>query len=292
MKKANSARKRACKCPRDENGKFLPKGSVNRFKKRIKKHPNKKNNKRRKKNVFNPSPLEDLAQILNPIKDISELFGPILKAFGGSDITKKTLAKAIKTHPGNVKLIKNSKPMAKRRRNNTNNGKRIDVFPNFMTGTITQPGIDNFTTVLVNTPIPRIQTTRSGQRATVMELLYCEMMFPTIDMKAAPDVLYTMQMVIGTTPVAMIPFNNPRVFVQKRVDTHIITSGGGFTVQPYRYDMETRDGHGYLLAAESFHVSFWSVLSGIINIMEWRLYYRFIDIPLSEFIGLVQSTQQ
>lgn len=296
--RSKKARKLAISLPRDEKGKFLPRGSVNLFKKKIKRHNNNKNTKKRKRKSETSHGSHNTAgsvlDLLNPVKDIIDLLKPLL---GGSHTAKHkkqqaAFKKLITTGVPTKISNRTTSVMAKRRRNNNGNGKRVDVFPNFMTGRISQTVVNEFVTTLVNTPIPRIQTTRSGQRATVMELLWIEVMFPTIDMKAAPDVNYTFQMVIGTTPAIIIPFNNPRVFMSKRIDTHIITQGGGFTEQPYRYDMESKDGHGYLLAAETFHTSFFTVLSDQLNDAEWRMFYRFIDIPLSEFIGLVQSTQQ
>lgn len=268
--------------PRDAKGKFLPKGSKNLFKKKINHNTHKKKRKRKTKTRHGSHNIAtSVLDLLDPIKDVIDLLSPLL---GGSHTPK---------HEKQIERFKkliNGKPMAKRRRNN-NNG-RVDVFPNFLTGTIQQTGDDDFTTVLVNTPIPRIQTSRGGQRATVMELLWVELMFPQIDMKAAPAVSYIFQMVIGTVPVGIITFNNPRVIMMKRLDTHTVVEGGAITEQPLVYDMQSKDGHGYLLAAESFHVSIFTVLSGVTNTAEWRMYYRFIDIPLSEFIGLVQSTQQ
>lgn len=296
MKKANAARKRACKCPRDENGKFLPKGSRNRFKKKIKHHPNKK---RRKKNVFNPSPLEDIAQILNPIKDISELLGPVLTALGGSDITKKTLADAISTHAGNTKLIKTPRRMAKRRRNNNGPGRKKDIFPNFMTGKVAQSTEGEFVTTLVNTPIPRLQTV--GNKATVMELLWIEA-FTTDLLFDSDKQIATWTFTIGQKPTQILDYSDPRVFaayferfniIEFGTPVHQITSH--VMKFPKVYNFQDGAGHGYLLAADSFHVSIWSsgppTLDPPVFSLHWRLYYRFIDVPLNEFIGIVQSTQ-
>ncbi len=238
-----------------------------------------------------------MLDLLDPIQDVITLLAPLL---GGSHtVAHKKRVDNFQTLITGKNSLGKKKVMAKRRRTNNGNGKRVDVFPNFLTGTITQgpiPALDAFTTVLVNTPIPRIQTTRSGQRATVMELLWIEALFPNIKLEAA-DTALALVFSIGTTPTVVLPFNNPRVFAEVRLDAHVLTAGASgigtqISRQPFIYNMQSMDGHGYLLAAESFHVSLFSVLTAQQNIAEWRMYYRFIDIPLSEFIGLVQSTQQ
>lgn len=287
MSKANRARKLAKTLPRDAKGKFLPRGSKNLFKKKVKTHNtgHKRKRKTRHGSHLNAS---SLLELLDPIQDVIGLLSPLL---GGSH----TKAHAKRQKDFQTLITGKAAPkkkMAKRRRNNNNNNG--DIFPNFLTGVVTQaPGFpDTFATVQVNTPIPRIQTTRSGQKATVMELLWMEVLFPSIEVSTALANL-TMQMVIGIVPTVILAFNNPRVFAEIRVDTHLATQGMAITVQPLIYNFESSDGHGYLLAAESFHVSIFSANTApAVNSAQWRMYYRFIDIPLSEFIGLVQSTQQ
>lgn len=307
MSKAERARKLARTLPRDAKGKFLPRGSKNLFRKTIKSSKTKATNsnskthrrttKRKrsgtKRKTSHGSHLNagSVLELLDPLKDVISLLSPLL---GGSHT--KAHAKRQKQFQTLITGKPEPKKTMKRRRNNNNNGRK-DVFPNFLTGALRQTVTDTFVTNQVNTPIPRIQTTRSGQKATVMELLWIEMLFPTIEI-AAPLANLTAQFVIGIVPNVILPFNNPRVFAEKRLDTHATVEGAsgksGFkTEQPFRYEMESTDGHGFLLAAESFHVGLFSAnTTPNLNAVEWRMYYRFIDIPLSEFIGLVQSTQQ
>ncbi len=291
--KAKRARKLANTLPRDAKGKFLPRGSKNLFKKKIKNHKSSHKPKRKRRKTAHGSHLNagSILELLDPIKDVISLLSPLL---GGSHTAKhQRQQKNFQTLITGSKL---PKPMAKRKRNNNNNGRK-DVFPNFLTGALFQTVTDTFVTNQVNTPIPRIQTTRSGQKATVMELLWIEFVFPNIKIESVGRSI-TSQFVIGIVPTVVLPFNNPRVFAEKRIDAHIAGSDtNGFmgfkTEQPFRYEMESTDGHGFLLAAESFHVSLFTTASTPdLNGVEWRMYYRFIDIPLSEFIGLVQSTQQ
>lgn len=282
--------------PRDAKGKFLPKGSKNLFKKKINKNKKKKTKRKRKskKSPFNPSPLEDIAGILNPIKDIAELFGPVLSAFGGSPITKRTLAKAIKTHPGNVGLLlnNNGKRMAKRRRTNNNNNKK-DVFPNFLTGKLEMDATGVFRTTVVNTPIPRLQT--RGNKATVMELLWVEWFSSTLKFLEAGQQA-TWQMTIGAQPTAILDYDDSRVFAAYQIRWEAEVAAGAKDILysfPVVHNFQSQDGHGYLLASDSFNFSGFSASATPVGqfTIHWKMFYRFIDIPLNEFIGLVQSTQ-
>jgi len=294
MSKSAKATKLALSLPRDAKGKFLPRGSKNLFKKKVKRngntHKTSHKNGRKRKRTAHGSHLgaSSILDLLDPIQDVISLLSPLL---GGSHTAKhkKQQEDFRKLITGTATITAKRKTPMKRKRNN--NGSRVDVFPNFLTGVISQVAADSFATVLVPTPIPRIQTTRSGNRATVMELLWIEVLFPNIDLSNALANIVAF-FSIGTPPTIVLPFNNPRVIAEVRVDSHVNTSGAFVTQQPYIYQMQSMDGHGYLLAAESFHVSIFSAGTGIINDGQWRMYYRFIDIPLSEFIGLVQSTQQ
>ena len=129
------------------------------------------------------------------------------------------------------------KTMARTRRR-TGRSLTKDVFPNFMSGTIDVAGalVSNFNSVRVATPIPRLKVT--GNRATVMELLWMDVTFRGgfIDGSGNERVF---NMSIGATPDGEIGWSNPLVFCQVRL---LGQHGGGFTppVQditeaPYRY---------------------------------------------------------
>ena len=163
-----------------------------------------------------------------------------------------------------------------------------DRFPNFLTGTVTESGADTFTTAQVFTPIPRLKT--AGNKATVMELLFLETDITTTLNAAGESVVA--QFSIGAIPTAGLAFNDPRLFAQRQNTMLMLTTGATLLNNPERYEFQSRDGFGYLLASDSFNVSIDGVSTGVANILQWRLYYRFVDIPLAEFVGLVQSTQQ
>jgi len=169
--------------------------------------------------------------------------------------------------------------------------KTKDDFPNFLSGRLILSAANTFTTQQVFTPIPRLKTI--GNKATVMELLYMDLVIDNIDLIAFDDRL-RFQMTLGTTQGSMLAWSDTRVFINYDllIGGANATPGALFITQyPWRYQFQTNDGFGYLLAADAFRVSAETVGMAAATNFHFKLYYRFVDIPLTEFIGIVQSTQ-
>ncbi len=173
-----------------------------------------------------------------------------------------------------------------RKRNLTS--KDVDRFPNFLSGRITESAAATFTTTQIFTPIPRLKT--SGNKATVMELLWVDMDMNTALNAAGEQAVIAFS--IGSVPTVILPWNDPRAFYFRREEMMLLTSGAVLGTGTVRYDFQSKDGYGYLLASDSFHVSVEGTGLSTSIIGNWKMFYRFVDIPLSEFVGLVQSTQQ
>ncbi len=129
-----------------------------------------------------------------------------------------------------------------------------------------------------------------------MELLWIDMRTNADFSLADADI--TMQFSIGAPPSALIGWNDPRVFAEFTLKTEGLIGVGAKTVlplEPWRYNMQSVDGYGYLLASDSFNTTMLMTngpAAPRTNIVTWKMFYRFVDIPLSEFVGIVQSTQQ
>jgi len=173
--------------------------------------------------------------------------------------------------------------------------KSSDFFPNFISGALTQAAADAFTTNQTFTPIPRLKTI--GNRATVMELLWIDIEFDIVMNRndSEAEVFFN----LGSIPTSVLRWNDPRVFTMFKLVNEFIAVGAGSGAaatglysEMRRFDMQSKDGFGYLLASDSFHVTFKSENTARANSVFWKMFYRFVDIPLSEFIGIVQSTQQ
>ena len=186
------------------------------------------------------------------------------------------------------------KTMTKRRR--FTGARTKDDFPNFMSGLISIPGaaLENFVTTRVQTPIPRLKV--QGNRATVMELLWWDVTmeggFPD---GVNNEILSVVS--IGAPPdsIAGIRWSNPLVVASVKYfsNSAALSAANGYPpIQPFRYDMQSKGGFGYLMASDAFNVSVQTVFIQQLAVVHWKLFYRFVDIPLNEFIGIVQSTQQ
>jgi len=252
-KRQKLGRQLAATLPRDRKGKFLPKGSKNLFRKK-----------------------------------------PAAKRRRTSAKTKK---KGNKRRTSGL----SKRPMAKRRRI-AGGARRVDEFANFIVSTLRlDAAVANLAgTTRVQTPLPRIKT--SGKRATVLEILWCEILIPTLALnfdRNSSTTILVVQLAIGS-PGALLTFSDPRVFAEWEFDANFLPSVNGntrilFGKQPFRYELQTRgSGSGYLLTAEAFNFN--AALSGqnpgFPLEVALKVWYRFVEIPLDEFVGLVQSTQQ
>lgn len=107
--------------------------------------------------------------------------------------------------------------MAKRRKR-VSGTRTKDEFPNFLTG-FQSIGVGIiptlFETVRISTPLPRLKTT--GQRATVMELLWLEVFIPNLVnnlLTPLESTIIQWQFSIGSAPEAFNRFSDPRNFAE------------------------------------------------------------------------------
>lgn len=121
-----------------------------------------------------------------------------------------------------------------------------------------------------------------------MELLWLEVDFGSGVLNAAGEAV-TFEMSLGATPTAILGIDDPRVITKAGHTMQILTSGGSVTYDFIRVDMQSLDGYGYLLASDSFNVSIVGTATSTAFKAEWRLYYRFVDVPVTEYVGIVQS---
>jgi hypothetical protein len=72
-----------------------------------------------------------------------------------------------------------------------------------------------------------------------------------------------------------------------------LTTGQGDSMPirllPHRYDLQSNDGYGQLLAADSFFCAINSVNTGLSNTIFFRMYYRLVQVGVDEYVGIVQS---
>lgn len=166
--------------------------------------------------------------------------------------------------------------------------KVLDAFPNYLSGELTLSAQNTFTTTRVNTPIPRIAT--SGRNPTIMEILWVDWQPSALDLIADSDLVQAM-ISVGSVPTTMLGISDGSVLTKIVLDTQLTTSGETILKLPLRSDLQSTDGYGQLLASDAFHVSASSTGQAAATVWQWRLYYRFVQVPVTEYIGIVQSEQ-
>ena len=145
---------------------------------------------------------------------------------------------------------------------------------------------DTYTTKEIRTPQNRIQ---SGKMAFVMELLHIDMEIdPSLN---ASGETVEVEFYTGPAGTAMLGFSSPRVFARVKKEMNVVTSGGNTELAFLRYDLQTKDGFGYLLATDKFNVAIKGTNTGVTNSISFKLHYRFINVPQNEYFGILQSQQ-
>ncbi len=167
---------------------------------------------------------------------------------------------------------------------------RTDFYPNYMSWEIVQTGADVFTTEKIFAPIPRGQVV-SGNRATVMELLWLDCESNNLALNALNEQII-FGLTTGSPPTARTEISSGSTICILEHKMQILTTGGSVIKQPIRHNFQTNDGYGHLLATDSFNAYIDSSNTGITLQGHFRLVFRFVSIPVTEYIGIVQSQQQ
>ena len=173
-----------------------------------------------------------------------------------------------------------------KRANGSLTGGTGDVNPQYMHLTATQSAADTSTTTAFPIPIQRMP---DGRTAQVMEILK---IFYTV---ASPPVETdnNLSIFISTSSYGTTATNyaEPRVFGAYLRFIYITTSGMILNEQPYSQDLMDGAGHGYLVATDNLYVQINSAGTSLANVARIKILYRWKNVHLAEYIGIVQSQQ-
>lgn len=184
------------------------------------------------------------------------------------------------------------------KRKDTLTGGTGDVNPQQFDLAITASAAD--TTTELNFPIPTYRLQNSSGRAWVMELLkvFWDLSLTVL----AADGSYGTFASLATSPTITIgPIfavkQLPQVvdwaqiseFVQFAAGSGTITSGT--TIRPWIHDMTDGEGHGILIGTDRIFLRIQSTgtAQGVAMTGQATLYYRWKEVSLTEYIGIVQS---
>lgn len=182
----------------------------------------------------------------------------------------------------------------KRGRKDQLTGGSGDVNPQIISVIVNQTANDASTSVIQPIPIPRLPT-KEGKNL-VIELLGVEYFDPGI--QSVPGVgVVQRQLVILTTTSSISPsittaLAEPRQLSQWFRAQITATLVGIVNEQVYFYDDLTDGaGHGLLLATDQYYLQSYSENTAITNTTVVKIYYRWKEVSLVEYIGIVQSQQ-
>lgn len=171
---------------------------------------------------------------------------------------------------------------------------RLEKFPNYMSMELTLSATDTFTSEQVVTPISRLS--RGGKKVTIMELLWVDFSYLNLPTNLSAGRVYQAGMSVGSAPLGTVTYSNPNALWwdhNQRYGTFVVEGGTTATVSNGRYSFQSADGHGLLMATDTFNL--WgdsTILTPAVISIRLRLFYRFVDVGITEYIGIVQSQQQ
>lgn len=175
-----------------------------------------------------------------------------------------------------------------------------DVNPQFMNVTAKQSSNDGYQQVAFPVPVQRLA--RAG-RAQVMEVL--KIFWGMSEINNAPTGGFKLLVVTGSlTTRAMAagpPLQEPTLFSQYVKAVTLNATGGacdpgqvyeyGAETEPFVQDLTDGQGHGVLIATDQIFLSIASFQTGIQNTATAKILYRWKDVSMTEYIGIVQGQQ-
>lgn len=168
-----------------------------------------------------------------------------------------------------------------------------DVNLQILTIKAEQSGVDADTDVNVFVPVQRLNT--RNNRSIVLEILWVDWFLqdsgvPLVQ-SMVQGILTTNQSPSTGANIALQDARNLSIF---RVMTNTGTaSNAGFQTFDYRYKDIIHDGagHGLLVATDQMTINIQSTATTLTNRLVCRIGYRWKEVALVEYIGIVQSQQ-
>lgn len=177
-----------------------------------------------------------------------------------------------------------------------------DVNPQWYSMTATETSSGAFKEVQYITPIPRYSN-RKG-KAIVLEVLKVLYSFEHLDSTdGAAFAFHSAQAQIATAPQSGTSLSSPQVvsFAEQVFLTYYQNSmpatsdfGAGFNyAMPQVQDLTDGAGHGVLVATDSIYMGFQfnDFDAAALHTVSVKMLYRFKEVDLAEYIGIVQSQQ-
>lgn len=172
----------------------------------------------------------------------------------------------------------------KRKSDGSLTGGTGDVNPQWLKIRLAETVADTTISVQQTIPVQRLQD-RSG-KSQVMEILRVYFMFENLpEVDSAQNIVLTTKN-FGTTNVVL---NDPSIIAFSNNGVRLTTSGQYYAQQPYMIDVTDGAGHGLLVATDSIFMQVNSATTGATVTCNAHILYRWKNVSLAEYIGIVQS---
>lgn len=166
-----------------------------------------------------------------------------------------------------------------------------DVNPQLMTVVLNQT-TTNYTEVQINTPVTRLGSSKT--KATIIEVLKVYFDLPSQPAIAAALTSYIAQFQLSTNSLTTYTPADPAVFAFASIENRAAFTAGGTMGAIYQdpavMDLTDGAGHGLLIATDKIFYSLTTTnYSTGVGVMTCKILYRFKEVGLTEYIGIVQS---
>jgi len=162
-----------------------------------------------------------------------------------------------------------------------------DVNPQVLNFVVTQSAADTNTTGEAPLPVPRGFSPKKG-KALVLEVLRVVYEVANI---VTPGGQVAISATISTTGAA-VSVTDPEVFSFFDIDGLFATAVGfGYFQRRFTDTLHDGAGHGFLVATDNLFLTVSSANTSAANRVVAKVFYRFKEVSLAEYIGIVQGQQ-
>ncbi len=173
-----------------------------------------------------------------------------------------------------------------------------DVNPQFISGSLTLSAANTATELTLGTPIVRVGQGSNSSRSVIMEILKVQVEMPNVDQDAAAATGRAFQFSLTTTSQgsSVASLANPRTLVAMETNFRNAFTAAGtgllfFNINPQEVDLTDGAGHGVLVATDNIYVQANTTNQAAAATFNFKILYRFKEVSLVEYIGIVQSQQ-
>ena len=164
--------------------------------------------------------------------------------------------------------------------------RKMDRYPQYITDSVVSSAANTWTQQTKPLPVNRVGST-SGNKTRILEIARVE--FEVSDQTSTVDATGYRVYVTTKSHATEPNFADPSVIVQDGNIVWFTTSGSGLYQRQKRIECETSDGYGILVATDNLYVSLKTTNWTAAATLRYKIWYRFVDVSLQEYIGMVQA---